>query len=659
MKKLTLPICLLLCLFLLFSLSACHDTDSPAGGEAQGGSTEDSTQNSTENGTENGDENESAEGGTENENADKENDSSQNEDTDMLILNQVPSPVTLAKPITTAYLSAAREAYRTPAYANYSTSLISSYKTTSGDQNDMPASLTLSFSGVENAVSYMLELSLSSDFTESTRRYFLGKETSLAVSNLYTGATYFWRVSAFLEGGKTVTSATATFQTEQNAVRWIAVDGARNVRDIGGWTGLKQGMVYRGSELNAVDNHGLAITEEGRRTLREELGIKTDLDFRAAADNGGSKSHIGADVLWVNRPIGGFLSAFTDEYRLALREFANPENYPIYMHCWGGADRTGTVAMLIEGLCGVSEEDLAADLELTSFSVFGYRYRYDNGAYLYASTIAKIKTDYTGNTLKEKFESYALSLGLTRAEISNIQSLLSGNGACFANNSLQNICIDTQSGEEITLTLQGAAGLSVTGVHLGDAPLSFRFDGTTLSLSKEELLTTAARLSLERGTLTLTFGESQSIKTDISFTKEPTLAEKIVQGNLSLLFNDQTAAVSDGSVEKASGSLTFTHTVLRALKEAGYTAISFRASAELTDTVSATDTRIRLLARWKSGSSYLSGNKQDLTAVTLPATVAGTVTIHLSEEFLGEGNVFTLIPQSGGNITLSDFAFIK
>ena len=39
----------------------------------------------------------------------------------------------------------------------------------------------------------------------------------------------------------------------------------------------------------------------------------------------------------------------------------------MYFHCAGGADRTGTLAFLIEALVGVSENDLSKDYELTTF----------------------------------------------------------------------------------------------------------------------------------------------------------------------------------------------------------------------------------------------------------------------------------------------------
>ena len=43
------------------------------------------------------------------------------------------------------------------------------------------------------------------------------------------------------------------------------------------------------------------------------------------------------------------------------------EGKTVYFHCAEGADRTGTLAFLIEALLGVSESDLSKDYELTTF----------------------------------------------------------------------------------------------------------------------------------------------------------------------------------------------------------------------------------------------------------------------------------------------------
>lgn len=215
---------------------------------------------------------------------------------------------------------------------------------------------------------------------------------------------------------------------EGDIVGWVAVSGVRNVRDLGGWNGLRKGRVYRGSEMNAVGDHGLQIDDDGRKVLLEKLGIRTDLDFRApTAKSRGEcvkESALGPGVRLVDAVVEPYLGMFskTNQYASALRVFADEGNFPVYMHCWGGADRTGTVAFILEGLCGVSEADLAIDYELTSFSMFGKRMRTNrNKEQRYADTVARVKT-YPGATLAEKFAAYARgTLGLTDGEIAAIR----------------------------------------------------------------------------------------------------------------------------------------------------------------------------------------------------------------------------------------------
>ncbi len=213
-------------------------------------------------------------------------------------------------------------------------------------------------------------------------------------------------------------------------VRWIHVPGARNVRDIGGWTGLREGRVYRGTELNEVGNHKLKIGAAGKKILLKDLGIRTDLDFRALDEksrgNCVTNSALGAGVRLVDAVIRPYMRMYdqTNEYAAVLRLFADEKNYPVYMHCWGGADRTGTVAFILEGLCGASEADLAIDYELTSFAIFGLRTRMNRGTATFADVMARMKT-YPGATLAEKFAAYARdTLGLTDAEIAAIRKNL-------------------------------------------------------------------------------------------------------------------------------------------------------------------------------------------------------------------------------------------
>ena len=54
---------------------------------------------------------------------------------------------------------------------------------------------------------------------------------------------------------------------------------------------------------------------------------------------------------------------------------SHEENYPIYFHCRGGADRTGSYAFVLGALLGMSLDDLILDYEITSLSIWGTRLR--------------------------------------------------------------------------------------------------------------------------------------------------------------------------------------------------------------------------------------------------------------------------------------------
>ena len=66
---------------------------------------------------------------------------------------------------------------------------------------------------------------------------------------------------------------------------------------------------------------------------------------------------------------------YTKSIKSIFEVLGDENNYPIMFHCNAGADRTGTVAFLINGVLGVSYEDLTRDFELTSFSKGGRRWR--------------------------------------------------------------------------------------------------------------------------------------------------------------------------------------------------------------------------------------------------------------------------------------------
>ena len=173
------------------------------------------------------------------------------------------------------------------------------------------------------------------------------------------------------------------------SLRTLTVDGVSNFRDLGGWTakdGVKvpYGKLYRGGELKVIE-------ASGRSQFLDTLGIKTEIDLRGdnpeqiISDPRLNYQNLpvwmytsiipGISITYPNGPTFNFESYSIASIKSIFEILADSNNYPVYYHCSAGADRTGTISYLISGLLGVSYEDLTRDYELTSFSIFGERYR--------------------------------------------------------------------------------------------------------------------------------------------------------------------------------------------------------------------------------------------------------------------------------------------
>ncbi len=115
-----------------------------------------------------------------------------------------------------------------------------------------------------------------------------------------------------------------------------------------------------------------------------------------------------------------------ENYRKVFSLMADKSNYPMYFHCTGGADRTGTVSFLVNALLGVSEADLIHDYEFTTFSIYGQR-NIQQGDYsgYFQDFITKLKS-FDGETLAEKTENYMLSIGMTEEKISSLKEIFLG-----------------------------------------------------------------------------------------------------------------------------------------------------------------------------------------------------------------------------------------
>lgn len=283
-------------------------------------------------------------------------------------------------------------------------------------------------------INYELLLSLDADF-RTCKKYHCGVNTSVNIDNLLIGQKYFWRIKASdpqnIELKKEVFSKIRSFRTSDVAPRWLNVPGLTNVRDIGGWKTasgktIRQNMIFRGCEFD----HHLHLEDSGKKILLDDLNIKTDLDLRGKGEWKNALNYYSPlgkkRVQWVNIPLSSYEKIFTDSqkklYRQIFQILADEKSYPLYVHCWGGADRTGTLILVLNAILGVSDSDLCADYELTSLSIFGKRSIFSKDFTSFSAQLDQLGS--SSESMSVKLERHLLSAGVSREEIEKIRKIL-------------------------------------------------------------------------------------------------------------------------------------------------------------------------------------------------------------------------------------------
>ena len=298
---------------------------------------------------------------------------------------------------------------------------------------DKAVSVTVTYDTKEQVQSAKVEVSRSADFSTIEKTVdFPTRGKSARLTNLLTGATYYFKVVLTLTNGKTIYRC-GNFETVKS-VRMLDIDGASNVRDIGGWKTedgreIKQGVLFRGGEIDGGKNTGHAdfkLTAYGISQLRE-LGVKTDFDLRSESVKVSDYSILGEDISRTFYDSAQYQSILEPENaertRRIFSDLSKPEAYPAYIHCTHGVDRAGSITLLLEGLLGVSKQDLIKDYEL---SAFYHNYKHinrevENGGNILA-LIEGIE-GFEGQTFAQKVENFMLSIGVTAQEIASIRNI--------------------------------------------------------------------------------------------------------------------------------------------------------------------------------------------------------------------------------------------
>jgi len=270
----------------------------------------------------------------------------------------------------------------------------------------------------------MLYLSENKDF-ESMQTFEI-TNNSIEIFSLKTDTKYYYQLIVILSN-ESIIGKTGSFVTSKSP-RILKIDGIVNVRDIGGWQTsdgkqIKQCLLYRGSELDGAVEKNYKLSDNGKSEMINVLKIKTDMDLRNPNVNKEPFDALGEKVKheYYNAP--QYASVFEPDYRKTMQkifsDLANEQNYPIYLHCTYGRDRTGTICAILEAFLGVSKEDIKRDYEISSFS-YGKLDRE-----WFDSFVEKLDA-FEGKTLQQSAENYLLSLGLTEQELKNIKNIFLG-----------------------------------------------------------------------------------------------------------------------------------------------------------------------------------------------------------------------------------------
>lgn len=316
---------------------------------------------------------------------------------------------------------------------NYTRSEVSFFSGT-----DKPNPVTLSWEG--KAAS--LRISTSPDL--SGYKEIKVENSPASVYNLIPGVRCFYSVLA--ADGTVLRESCVIPKGPERMINGLL----KNTRDLGGWKAgdktVRYGMIYRGANLDDVQQDA-----SKKDIVLDWLGVGVDLDLRGLppGSQGGSGEKnpwLPTDpVIYKNIQLWHYFVPSANKYmnvEVSPGETAHQYQYAIrciiewlregkvvYFHCHGGADRTGTLAFLLEGLLGVSESDMAKDFELTTYSNSIHR-RNSEGGWFYKGMVNYIRSFAPGKSIQEQVTAWAKTEHsdevnpLTDSEIEELKRLL-------------------------------------------------------------------------------------------------------------------------------------------------------------------------------------------------------------------------------------------
>ena len=176
--------------------------------------------------------------------------------------------------------------------------------------------------------------------------------------------------------------------------RWLALDGTRNCRDLGGIPvshgTTKFNCLYRGDALHELSEADQAVLENLR--LTSIIDFRSDFEIKAAPNKLNEKlASIQQPRSFLPKRTHGLFDKLNsgelqesevrasmceqykvlvvdhvEIYRQVLIDILAANGRSIFFHCTSGKDRTGIMAAIVLATLGAHEEEILADYVLTN-----------------------------------------------------------------------------------------------------------------------------------------------------------------------------------------------------------------------------------------------------------------------------------------------------
>ena len=268
----------------------------------------------------------------------------------------------------------------------------------------------------DSSKTFVIQISSTSDFDSSDTKLIKNlKEKKYIIKNVQLGQVIYYRGAT--KEQYLINSKIYKLTINNLPPRNLDIPGVDNSRDIGGYktslvpNGLiKQGLYYRTARIHH-------ITEEGKKIVTKDLGIKAEIDLRNRVSKEGPYIE-GVEYFHIGIPSGTKdrrFEEFDEQYIKVFNLISLADKNPIVLHCRCGADRTGIMTFALLTLLGCEYKDIAIDYLFTNFGKQGERNINDEFKVWWGKL-----DNYEGETKSEKCKNWLMTKGIEESKLEHI-----------------------------------------------------------------------------------------------------------------------------------------------------------------------------------------------------------------------------------------------